>query len=426
MRQFDFCVVVVAVVCAYLRGVDASWTELSADGRDEPETSGTCGENVQWNFDKGTLSFSGSGDMYAYSSDIPWHPLKSQIERVVVGEGITSLTNGSFYEFSSLTSVEIAQSVTVIGIGVFYKCSELKSINLPDKLTMLGRNNFYGCYSLTTIKIPEGVTSLDVLMFYNCTSLTSITIPDTVTEIGEGAFTECSSLKTLTIPESVTSIGPYAFMGCTGLTSINIPDKVTKIEYSTFAECSSLTTIVIPESVTYIGNNAFRGCSRLTSVNIPDNVTLIDEYTFRGCSSLTSIIIPANVIGILDRAFYDCSNLKSVGFYGTEVSCGWPQAPGAPGWFSNTETLLICVPDEYNFTTFCSVNVTKSSSKCSALYNKDICDKPVFDVDKNEWVLTEWEDKPGCKKFTESRSDRIQMLVVMVYIMTFMFTIVLL
>jgi len=430
MRVASFCVVVVAIFCACLCGVDA------AGGRDEPVTSGTCGANVNWNYDKAThtLSFTGSGDMSTTTwgarleDGIPWFPLRSEIERVEVGEGITSIGNASFFEFTSLTTVVIPRSVTVIGFSAFQMCSKLKSINIPGELTEIQKNTFYNCLSLTTFMIPETVTSIESCAFFNCSSLTSMNIPDKVTMIDTCAFDLCSSLKSVIIGQSVTSIGSSAFYGCSSLTSINIPDKVTMIGSSAFSGCSSLTSIVIPENVTSIGSSAFRECSKLTSVNIPDKVTVIDEYTFRGCSSLTAIIIPKSVTVVKDRAFHECPNLKSVGFYGTSIQCGWPMAPAELIWFSNPQSLLLCVPDEYETTDFCDVKVSKNSS-CSALYNenKNICDEAVFDADKNEWVLIE---KASCKTaspvFTESRSDRIQILVVIVYIMTFMFTIVLL
>ena len=48
-------------------------TTLLADA----PTSGTCGENLTWNFDvdTGVLTISGTGKMYNYfyNSDVPWH-----------------------------------------------------------------------------------------------------------------------------------------------------------------------------------------------------------------------------------------------------------------------------------------------------------------------------------------------------------------
>ena len=79
---------------------------------------------------------------------------------------------------------------------------------------------FYNCTSLTSINIPESVTSIWMYAFYKC-AFTSIRIPEGVTSIGEHAFEECSSLISIDIPENVTSIGGSAFEGCTSLTSIS-------------------------------------------------------------------------------------------------------------------------------------------------------------------------------------------------------------
>ena len=192
------------------------------------------------------------------------HP--SSVKRVVLGEGVVSIGDWTFYSCSSLTSVTIPEGVTSIRTAAFLNCHSLKSIN-----------------------IPVGVTSINWGTFGNCYSLKSIDIPEKVTSILASAFHDCSSLKSIYIPEGVTSINPYAFNGCSSLTSINIPESVTSISAGIFYRCSSLTSINIPESVNSIGNQAFERCSTLKSIDIPEKVTSIGDSAFQDCSSLTSI-----------------------------------------------------------------------------------------------------------------------------------------
>ena len=51
-------------------------TDMLISASAEGETvSGSCGDNVTWNYSGGMLSLSGSGDMYDYDSpeEVPWH-----------------------------------------------------------------------------------------------------------------------------------------------------------------------------------------------------------------------------------------------------------------------------------------------------------------------------------------------------------------
>ena len=193
-----------------------------------------------------------------------------------------------------------------------YNNSDVKKIVIEDGVTSIGDYAFRGCSSLTSITLPDSVTSIGDCAFVFCVGLSSITLPDSVTSIGDSAFKNCSSLTSITIPDRVTSIEPYAFDNCSSLTSITIPNSVTSIGASAFYNCRSLTSITIPDRVTSIESRAFTGCRSLTSITIPDSVTSIGYATFAGCSSLTSITIPDSVTSIGESAFSNCSSLQTI------------------------------------------------------------------------------------------------------------------
>ena len=155
-----------------------------------------------------------------------------------------------------------------------YNNSDVKKIVIEDGVTSIGDYAFRGCSSLTSITLPDSVTSIGDCAFVFCVGLSSITLPDSVTSIGDSAFKNCSSLTSITIPDRVTSIESRAFTGCSSLTSITIPDSVTSIGYATFAGCSSLTSITIPDSVTSIGESAFSNCSSLQTISLSCKSTL--------------------------------------------------------------------------------------------------------------------------------------------------------
>ena len=288
------------------------------------DDSGTCGDNVTWTYEEATqtLTISGSGAMYDYNLFTPWRNYTSNIIKVVIEDGVTSIGNCAFYYCSFITSITIPNNITSIGVKAFEKCSSLTSINIPNGVTIIGSEAFYNCTGLTSLTIPNGVTSIGGNAFTNCLGLTSIVIPNGVTSIGNGTFQNCKGLTSIIIPNSVTSIGDKAFYGCTSLKTITIPNGVTSISNSEFYGCSGLTSITIPNSVTSIGDEAFVDCSGLTAITIPDGVTSIGVGAFYGCTSLKTITIPNGVTSISNSEFYGCSGLTSINIPNGVTSIG--------------------------------------------------------------------------------------------------------
>lgn len=228
---------------------------------------GTCGKNLTWTLDDGTLTISGTGEMYNYFTyTVPWYSSRKLIRKVVLEVGVTT-----------------------IGDWAFCACKNLMSVIIPDSVTTMGSLAFRCCTSLTNVIIPDSVTTIGAYAFDWCTGLTSVIIPDNVTTIRTCAFNWCTGLTSVIIPDSVTTIGSFAFRNCKSLTSVIIPDSVTTIGRFAFSDCKSLTSVIIPDFVTTIGAGVFSGCKNLTSVKIPGSVTTIGAKTFYHCKYLKEI-----------------------------------------------------------------------------------------------------------------------------------------
>ncbi len=340
--------------------------------------SGTCGDNLTWTLENGTLTISGTGAMDDWLSNItptPWYDYRTSITSVTIGSGVTTIGDWAFYDCTSLTSVTIPAGVTEIGFLAFFCCTGLMAITvadgnenyssadgvlfnkakttliccparkggsytIPDSVTSIGNDAFYKCTSLTSVTIPASVTAIRDSAFAYCTGLTSVTIPAGVTEIGFNVFACCTGLKSVTIPDGVTVIGQSAFWRCDSLTSVTIPDSVTEIGSYAFCGCTSLTSVTIPDSVTTIGDGAFWNCNKLTGVEIPKSVTAIGGYAFYGCTSLMSVEIPSSVTSIGEEAFKGCTGLTAI-----TVADGNENYSSADGvLFNKAKTTLICCP----------------------------------------------------------------------------------
>ena len=96
-----------------------------------------------------------------------------------------TLSNKSFKSFDEL---QYFINVKAIPYGYFKECSNLNSIVLPDGITSIRSSAFYKCSSLTEINLPAGITEIEDFTFDECSNLTSIKLPDGITRIGEYAF----------------------------------------------------------------------------------------------------------------------------------------------------------------------------------------------------------------------------------------------
>lgn len=337
--------------------------------------SGTAGSNLQWKIDcEGTLTISGNGEMPYYQPyNYPWicgsrAGFRTAVRKVLIEDGITSVNQYAFREFSSLEKVELADTVVsidnsafqncsnlfdltlsaglkTIGYSVFSNCTSLQQTKLPEGLESINSSAFFGCDSLTAIVIPNTVHTLGNDVFYSCDNLTSavlpaqlkaipdnlfrsceklttIEIPDTVESIGEGAFSWCDALTEVDIPDSVHTIGAEAFYGCDNLKEVKLPDKLEAIADGVFESCTALTTVDIPDTVKDIGENAFSGCSSLKTIDLPEGLETIESYVFSGCDSLEAIVLPDSLTAISDYAFYGCTALEEIVFPARLISIG--------------------------------------------------------------------------------------------------------
>ena len=169
-------------------------------------------------------------------------------------------TMGFYGEYSSYGGIAILRySSSDDNRNRVYQNS-VQKIEIGNGVTSIGYYAFANCYSLVSITMPNGVTSIGDSAFSNCYSLSSITMSNGVTSIGESAFDSCYSLVSITIPDGVTSIGEYAFHSCYSLSSITMPNGVTSIRISAFDSCYSLVSITIHDGVKSIGDFAFNSC----------------------------------------------------------------------------------------------------------------------------------------------------------------------
>ena len=280
-------------------------------------TEGDFGVNscLHWKvtstFTSKTLTITGSGAMpdfdFPNGNLAPWwnyealgmnalseidFDIKGKLKTVIIGEGVTNVSNYALFFLPAATQV-----------------------TLPESVTSIGRYGIAMCSKLTGLSIPKGVTGIgDFGLAGN--GLTAITLPDGLQSLGRGAFDSCASLTNTTLPAAITAVPGKCFADCTKLLNVKYAGTVTAIGDLAFESCKALTAAPIPETVTEIGASAFTGCTALTDVTIPAGVSTIPEDCFRGCTALADIDLPSTVTSVGHNAFTDCTALKDVRCYG--------------------------------------------------------------------------------------------------------------
>ena len=217
------------------------------DEKGELLASGECGAeggNVQYQlYENGNLYIYGSGDMKVFNNKQLFEEIKTNIKRVRIEDGVTS-----------------------IGQKAFFGCSAMEEIIIPDGITIIRKQAFYGCTSLKSITLPDSVTDIADQAFYECSQMESVVLSQNLKSVPFECFAKCRSLGAIELPQSIESIGGSAFSDCSSIKEIIIPDKVKQIQDFTFMYCFSMEKVTIPVGVTEIGHSAFTGCSKIKDV----------------------------------------------------------------------------------------------------------------------------------------------------------------
>ncbi|MBR3835447.1 MAG: leucine-rich repeat protein [Clostridia bacterium] len=183
----------------------------------ESPTHGSCGFNLEWDFDEfsGELLINGTGNMDDYSvyGGQPWSDYNMSIKTLIIAGGIKSIGSFAFYDCTALKDVyyygDIADWCSITFAGM-------------SSHPMINAENLYinGTLVKGDIVIPDSVTRILDYAFYNCAELTSVTFSEGVSSLGWFSFYECDGLKSITIPKSLTYIGESAFEKCKGITEV--------------------------------------------------------------------------------------------------------------------------------------------------------------------------------------------------------------
>lgn len=213
----------------------------------EESASGTCGENLTWEYDDaaGTLTISGTGPIDDYSPyNRPWGKYEDKIESVIIGDAVTRIGNNNFYGCDNLTSITFGNGVTAIGESAFQFCSGITGeLVIPDGITSIESRAFADC-AITSVKFGSGIKTVGTDEFtYNRIESFSVSEESLYLSAENGVlFSKDKSAiirypmpkqGNYILPDSVKVIKSYAFSGFKGKLIINT--VLDEIEHNAFA-----------------------------------------------------------------------------------------------------------------------------------------------------------------------------------------------
>ncbi len=312
-----------------------------------------CGANATWSFADGTLTISGSGAMANYNAyNCPWLNLKSDITKIVIADGITSVGSYAFGGCNNLGEITLPDSVTRIGERSFNNCDSLTEFTVSDSVTYIGDYAFANCDKLASVDLGYGVVTIDTYAFYNCDSLETVKIPNSVTTMGSFAFSASGALKEVMLGSGLTTISSSAFRSCSGLEKVTISGTVASVGESAFQGCSALKDVYFRGdaqkwAAVSIGSNntALTSatihyatadiCGENLTWNLDENGTLTvtgtgEMYDFTAYNmpwysqrnNVKKVVIADGVTNVGTWAFYNHSNLEEISFGDTVTNIG--------------------------------------------------------------------------------------------------------
>lgn len=176
---------------------------------------------------------------------------------------------------------KLPNGITSIGEKAFYDYTNLALTELPESIISIGSNAFNNCINLALTKLPSGITSISSNTFNNCPKLALTELPSGITLIGDFAFCGCTNLALTELPENITLIDSYVFYGCTSLTEMTCLGDITRVSDAAFNGCTNLTKLAFPNitSVPTVYTNTFTSTpieSGTGYIYVPDD--LVDSF----------------------------------------------------------------------------------------------------------------------------------------------------
>lgn len=309
------------------------------------QTSGTCGDNLTWEFSGKVLRIKGSGAMYDYPSHgAPWYEFRSSIKILYLPDEMTHIGNHAFENIDE-DDITLPPSLTSIGSYAFHACGYLHKVKCSSNvLTSIGTYAFLRCLNLYLITIPGSITTIDSDVFFDLTDLLCVHYKGTLDQWCAIDFANANA-NPLTKAKQLR-LGSGEVQQAESVINAVIPEGTTTIKKYVFAEGKCIVFLSLPSTVSVIEKQAFYNCTNLQKITVNrDTPPSIQDDTFGGVPTDIEVFVPSGSEEAYrnDANWSRFTNIKAI------------PGPLAPGVYMNITTKE---DDVYNFSTKDVKNVT--------------------------------------------------------------------
>lgn len=265
---------------------------------------------ITFDLDTGVMNITGTGEFLPYYQfqDAP-DTLNQKIKTLNIGNGITKIPDGAFYNNSNLESISFSNTLTEIGNGNFTGNSKITTLVFPESLKKIGNSDFSGLSNLQEVTFNEGLETISGGAFNNCPLVKNLVLPTTLTSMTNSFYN--SVLETL-VMGSESVVFAQGGTGIAGMSAKNMTIRGGTIKVNAFSGRDNIETVILDGSVKWNSGSQFQRCTNLTSVSIGDGITSIPSNCFGSCSSLNDVVLPDSITEIGQSSFSDCSSLTSI------------------------------------------------------------------------------------------------------------------
>ena len=322
---------------------------------------------IYWAFNDATntLTVSGTGDInwddsencYKGGENPPWNDYKSQIENLVIGEGITGTSRIKiFANLANLKNIQFPSTFTQLYSGAFASCGGLESVTLPEQLVSMSDVVFSNCNNLKTLVVKNRALKTPTSGNWSTGKYSDQPGNNLPTDLTVYGYRYTDDSKTTATPlyqyvqwqnsgrpkGDTQEINFVAFDDDTSASSgiivgsnniLWVFDKNTKtltvsgegnITWDATlykvgdnppwaAFIPQIEKLVIGEGITGSSETKlFANLTCLKQISFPSTFTSMGDGTFATASALENVVIPATVTKMGPVVFSACDNLKSL------------------------------------------------------------------------------------------------------------------
>lgn len=220
--------------------VSATETETDTDTGDQRVEIIRFSKDIEGQYVDGVLTVTGKGELpdLTMDSENPLDDIKTEIESIIIQEGITGIGNFTFRNCLNAETLQLPDSLKIIGNYAFAENYCLSEVKLPGNLEIIKEGAFNKDVNLEIKSFPESLKKIEGYAFYNCFKIREKNAEQKGTRISDNAFFQYSRYVKLEINSysKTDSSGGRNYVGGLYFTALQLTEELQDSEIQEILE----------------------------------------------------------------------------------------------------------------------------------------------------------------------------------------------